>query len=45
MEDESSLQIERAAYEAFVWLGDQGSLKHQRLGQAFMRRTGIKRHV
>lgn len=35
MEDESSLQIERAAYEAFVWLWDQGSFKHQRLGQAF----------
>lgn len=35
METDSSLQIERAAYEDFVRLWRQGNLEHQRLGQAF----------
>ncbi|GFM87182.1 hypothetical protein PSCICO_25810 [Pseudomonas cichorii] len=30
-----SLQIERAAYEEFIRLWNQGSFEHQRLGQAF----------
>ncbi|WP_313430522.1 hypothetical protein [Pseudomonas sp.] len=35
METDSSLQIERAAYEEFVRLWRQGHFEHQRLGQAF----------
>lgn len=35
MGHDPSLQIERAAYEGFVWLWSQGSFEHQRLGQAF----------
>ncbi|SEI43763.1 hypothetical protein SAMN03159495_0228 [Pseudomonas sp. NFR16] len=35
MGSDSSLQIERAAYEEFVLLWSQGSFEHQRLGQAF----------
>jgi hypothetical protein len=35
MGNDSSLQIERAAYEEFVRLWSQGSFEHQRLGQAF----------
>ena len=35
MGNDSSLQIERAAYEEFVRLWGQGSFEHQRLGQAF----------
>lgn len=35
MENDSSLQIERAAYEEFARLWSVGSFEHQRLGQAF----------
>lgn len=35
METDSSLQIERAAYEVFVRLRREGSFEHQRLGQEF----------
>jgi len=35
MGTDSSLQIERAAYEEFICLWSQGSFEHQRLGQAF----------
>ncbi|AZF65105.1 MULTISPECIES: hypothetical protein [Pseudomonas] len=35
MGHDPSLQIERAAYEEFVWLWSHGSFEHQRLGQAF----------
>jgi hypothetical protein len=35
MENNFSLQIERAAYEAFILLWSQGRFGQQRLGQAF----------
>lgn len=35
MGTDSSLQIERAAYEEFVRLWNEGSFEQQRLGQAF----------
>ncbi|MFJ3468724.1 hypothetical protein [Pseudomonas sp. NPDC090201] len=35
MENDSSLQIERAAYEEFTRLWSQGNFEQQRLGQAF----------
>ncbi|CRM11438.1 hypothetical protein [Pseudomonas sp. 31 R 17] len=35
MENDSSLQIERAAYEEFARLWSLGSFEQQRLGQAF----------
>ncbi|WP_367616940.1 hypothetical protein [Pseudomonas muyukensis] len=41
METDSSLQIERAAYEEFVRLWRQGHFEHQRLGQAFYKHFNL----
>lgn len=41
MGTDSSLQIERAAYEEFIRLWSQGSFEHQRLGQALYNHFSI----
>ena len=41
MANDSSVQIERAAYEEFVRLWSKGSFEHQRLGQAFYNQLNL----
>ena len=41
MGNDSSLQVERAAYEEFVRLWSKGSFEHQRLGRAFYNRFNL----